>query len=499
MNLAPGTALKWVNGYVTLSARAKRPRCAHRRCAVHPMKRIVVVGGGIAGLSAAYYLRKSPQLEVTLLEATDRLGGKIGTEKIGEFLIEQGPDSVFTVKTAAVELATELGMEDEFIEPLQHDFSILVNGRLFHVPRPLASLMPSASGVLEKAEFFGASARRRILRESETPKGNGHDESIAAFFRRRFGRKFSNLLAEPLLAGIHGGDPQRLSMKALYPMYLGLEQKKGSLTGSPGISAQGAGFGAEVPTGSRRKPGFLSLRRGMESLVDKLREHLVDVTILKETEANRIERTATGLRVHADGAAPFEADAVVLAVPAYVASCLLRDVAKEASPKLNEILHTSTSVATFAFRMEAFPKGLHGNGFLVPYTEDCYMTGCTWTSNKWAGRAPGGTILLRCFMGRDGGLNVDDFSDQELIDKASQALGKILKPVEAPTFSALKRWTKAMPQKVVGHTELLAEIEAGLEGLPVHLIGASYRASGIPDCIREGSEVAEKITGITER
>lgn len=452
------------------------------------MKRIVIVGGGIAGLSAAYYLRKAPENQVTLLERSGRLGGKVGTERVGDLLIEQGPDSVFTVKPAAVELATELGMESEFIEPLQHDFSILVNGRLFHVPRALASLMPGAATALEKAEFFGASTRRRILKEKEAPKGDGSDESIASFFRRRFGRKFSSLLAEPLLAGIHGGDPEKLSMKALYPTYLGLEQKKGSLTGP---SEQPAG---PPPNATGRKAGFLSLRNGMQSLVEKVLDNLEGVDVRLNAEVAAVEKTESGLRVHVDGMSPIDADVLVMAAPAYAASCFLRDLAPDASASLLKIRHTSTAVATFAYSMSAFPKELHGNGFLVPYTEKSDITGCTWSSNKWAGRAPEGTILIRCFMGRDGGMNVDDFSDEELVARAEKDLEHILKPHLPPTYTAVKRWSRAMPQKVVGHTELLDEIDRGLAGLPIHLIGASFRSSGIPDCVRDGREVAAKIT-----
>jgi len=443
----------------------------------------------MAGLSAAYYLQKSPDLRVTLLEASGRFGGKVATERVGDLLIEQGPDSVFSVKPAAIELAIELGMENDLIEPLQFDFSILVNGKLHHVPRALASLMPSAATALEKAEFFGASTKRRILKEKEAPKGDGQDESIASFFRRRFGRKFSNLLAEPLLAGIHAGDPEKLSMKALYPTYLGLEQKKGSLTGladhAPSPNAPNI----------HRRAGFVSLRSGMESLVDELCQHLNGAKMVG-VESNRIERTPQGLRVHSEGVAPMDADAVVLAVPSYAASCLLREVAPASSAMLGEIRHTSTAVATLAYPISAFPKEPHGNGFLVPYTEECSMTGCTWSSNKWEGRAPSGTLLLRCFMGRDGGLNVDDFTDRQLIDKAAASIKDILKPRQEPSYSALKRWTKAMPQKVVGHAELLEEIEAGLADLPIYLIGASYRSGGIPDCIRDGRDAAEKILGL---
>lgn len=450
------------------------------------MKRVVIVGGGIAGLSAAYYLRKSPDMQVTLLERSERFGGKIGTERVGELLIEQGPDSVFTAKPAAVELAIELGMESELIEPQQHDFSILVNGHLFHVPRALASLMPGAASALEKAEFFGASTRRRILREKEAPKGDGGDESIASFFRRRFGRKFSSMLAEPLLAGIHGGDPELLSMKALYPTYLGLEQKKGSLTG-PSETAHPA------PNATGRKSGFLSLRDGMESLVDRVRENLAGVAFHSGAEVQAIERSGEGLKVFVEGLAPIECEVVVLAAPAPAASCMVRNLASAASASLLKIRHSSTAVATFAYPKSAFHKELHGNGFLVPYTEKCDITGCTWTSNKWAGRAPDDMVLLRCFMGRDGGLNVDDFTDDQLIERAEAEIVRILKPHQPAEYSAVKRWSRAMPQKVVGHTELLEEIEASLEGLPIHLIGASFRSSGIPDCVRDGREIAARL------
>jgi protoporphyrinogen/coproporphyrinogen III oxidase len=150
-------------------------------------------------------------------------------------------------------------------------------------------------------------------------------------------------------------------------------------------------------------------------------------------------------------------------------------------------------VATLAYPMACFPKDLHGNGFLVPYTERSEITASTWTSNKWAGRSPHGTILIRCFMGRDGGMNVEDFSDEQLTQTAIAEIERILKASQKPTFAGLKRWSRAMPQKVVGHTELLAQIQAGLEGIPIHLIGASYRASGIPDCIRDGREAAAAV------
>jgi oxygen-dependent protoporphyrinogen oxidase len=276
-------------------------------------------------------------------------------------------------------------------------------------------------------------------------------------------------------------------MKALYPTYLGLEQKKGSLTGP-------SEHPAPPPNATGRKAGFLSLRRGMESLIETLRENLGGVDIRLNAEVGPIQRSDAGFRVAADGTATIEADALIIAAPAYVASCILREIAPEAGASLLKIKHTSTAVATLAYDRAAFPKELHGNGFLVPYTEKSDITGCTWSSNKWEGRAPEDTMLIRCFMGRDGGMNVDDFTDEQLIERAKKDLDRILKPHQPPVYSALKRWTRAMPQKVVGHTELLEEIDRGLAGLPVQLIGASFRSSGIPDCVRDGREAAAQLT-----
>jgi protoporphyrinogen/coproporphyrinogen III oxidase len=415
---------------------------------------------------------------VTLLEASSRLGGKVGTHRIGELLVEQGPDAVFTMKPWAVELIEELGMADELIEPLRNGFSILVGGRLHPVPRALATLMPSASGMLEKVAFLGAAAKRRILAEREAPRGSGDDESIASFFRRRFGRRFSSLVAEPLLAGIHAGDPERLSMKALYPGYLGLEQKNGSLTGA-----------APAAPGGPRRPAFLSLKGGMGSLVERLGERLENVRVVTDGHVDRIE---PGLRVV--GAVDLQADHVIVAVPAHVAGCMLADLAPASTAALRRIRHVSTVVATLGYPIEAFPGGLEGNGFLVPYAEPAEITGCSWSSSKWAGRAPEGTALLRVFMGRDGGLPVDAHTDDELADKAKAAMRSILGATMDPTFVHVDRWTKAMPQYDLGHLELLAEAEAGLKGLPIYLAGSSFRGTGIPDCVRQGREAARWVS-----
>lgn len=448
--------------------------------------KIAIIGAGISGLAAAYDLQSVKGFEVALFERSPMVGGKIQTAREGEFLIEQGPDSIFSAKPWAVELMRELGMEDELVEPLSSEFSILTKGRLHTVPRALASLIPSASGALEKAGFLSAAAKRRALKESEIGPGGGEDETIASFFRRRFGRTFSELVAEPLLAGTHAGDPEKLSMAALYPSYLGMEREHGSVS-----QAAVKRSAAKAPAS---KAGFLTLRGGMATFPRRLADALTDVRLMPSTEVVGVSKGDHGLALDTS-AGPFSVDHLILAVPANRAAKLLQGLSPEAAARLGRIRFVSTAIVTLAYRRDAFPRPLHGNGFLVPFQEPSMVTGCTWSSNKWADRAPAETLLLRAFMGRDGGLCVDDVADEKLIGQASDTLAGLLNPNQAPIFTRVDRWPNAMAQYELGHLARLAELDSALAGLPVSLIGSSYRGNSIPDCVRQGRDVARKLTG----
>jgi oxygen-dependent protoporphyrinogen oxidase len=450
---------------------------------------IAIVGGGIAGLSCAYDLQEAGGFNVHVYESDRSLGGKVQTVRDGELLIEQGPDSVFATKPWAVDLMCEVGLEPDLMEPVSSEFSILTKGKLHNVPRALATLLPSASGALEKAGFLSAAAKRRALRESEIGAGVSSDETIASFFSRRFGRTFSSLVAEPLLAGTHAGDPSKLSMAALYPGYLGMERSHGSIARA--METRSAARGS-----SHRKVGFITLRGGMATFPQRLVAALRLPEIRCGTRVDRVRASGGRIELSTAGGG-FSYDHVVLAVPAYSAAAMLRDQAPRASDALAGIRFVSTAIATFAFRRDDFPRPLHGNGFLVPYTDPCAITGSTWSSNKWSGRAPEELLLMRAFMGRDGGLNVDEFGDEELIRSAQDALADILKPKGPPCFSRLDRWTRSMPQYELGHLDLVAGIEEALSGLPISLIGSSYRGNSISDCVRQGREAAAKL--IAER
>jgi len=453
------------------------------------MARIVIIGGGVAGLSAAYDLHQDGRHQVTLIECSDRLGGKVVTHYKDGLTIEGGPDSVFTTKPWAVDLMIELGLEEELDEPIGSGFSLLVGGKLHAVPRALASLMPSASTALESIGFLGASARKRILSESNVAKGTGADETIASFFRRRFGNRFSKTLAEPLLAGIHAGSADVLSMKALYPSYIGLEQKHGSLsavTHSPAQSIPNA-----APT-THRKPGFITLRGGLQRLIDVLAEKLSGIDLRMNTVVQSIEKTAEGkYRIH--GVDTIEADAIIFSIPAFAVAPLIKDFAPDAVEPLMGIRHASTAVATFAYPTSAFKSELHGNGFLVPADEPANITGCTFSSLKWRDRAPAEIVLIRTFMGQDGGMNVDEFDDEKLLEMAQGTFGKLLKIQEKPLYTTVDRWTRAMPQYDLQHCDRMDRIEQAITDLPILMAGCSFRGTGIPDCIRQGRQAARKL------
>lgn len=406
------------------------------------MKRVAIVGGGITGLMAAHDLERSTDAEIDLYEAGPRLGGKLRTERIGDLLVEQGPDSLFVRKPGLKEILCDLELESELVSPKRREFMMLVGGRLHRVPAGLVTLNAVQPEAVESADFLSPEGKRRTLREPEPRRETEGDESIRSFFERRFGQEFTRLVAEPLLAGTHGGDADRLSMQALYPAYLGG-------TGVPPMRATG------VPP-VKEEPTFVSFENGMQTLVARL--------------AERLRRT----RIHLDTAVRElpSADRVLVALPSPQAAKLLPNVGLEA------LTTRSSAIATFAFPRNAVGHPLDGTGFLVPASENFPLTGATWSSEKWPGRAPDDIVLLRVFM-----------------RAAADALSPIksLLQIEGdPLHADLVCWTDALPQYEVGHLDRIREIETRLPSY-VTLAGTSYRGVGVPDCLRQGRDAARAI------
>ncbi|AIE84310.1 protoporphyrinogen oxidase [Fimbriimonas ginsengisoli] len=441
--------------------------------------RIAIVGGGITGLAAAYDLERLTDAQIDLFEASDRLGGKLGTERLGDLIVEGGPDCFFAAKPGVFEFIQELGLEDQLIAPKQKEFAMLVGGKLHRVPAGLVRLAGPDPQAVEAATFLTERGKAewhgRLARGYQGRPAPDEDESIRSFFTKRFGDEFTRLVAEPLLAGTHGGDAERLSMRALYPAY----------------------YQSPIAPPLER-PTFLSFRSGMQSLVDALVNGLQRTQVHLNTGISAIDRpfrarmdTAAACQgfalryrrspIQGGTEAVEEFDCLLLAIPAnHAASLAPGDLAQ----KLRQIPHRSSAIVTLAYRREEVGHPLDGTGFLVPPSEPGTISGATWSSEKWDGRAPGDQVLLRVFL-REG---------HHSVEEAREAIEPLLSIQGEPLYSSIKTWPEALPQYEVGHLDRLAEIDALLAQYPrLFLAGTSFRGVGVPDCLRQGREIAKKI------
>jgi oxygen-dependent protoporphyrinogen oxidase len=442
---------------------------------------VAVIGGGIAGLSAAYELERRG-LGVRILEASDRLGGVIRTERIDDWVIDAGPDSLLAQKPAAVQLCGELGIGDRLISTqLPRTAYVLRNGRL----RPLVAGsflgFPVGLGALARSSLFSWPAKLRMACEVVVPPSSGSDESIASFVRRRFGREALDYLGEPLLAGIHAGDAERLSMKALFPRVAEAERQAGSVLRSLRSLKV-----APSPNGA-----FVSLPGGLGELVDALSGALRPSTVRLSSAVAALRR-AEIFAIDAQDAS-VRARAVIVCVPAYAAAGMLRAIDAPLAAFCDAVPYASTATVAFGYRREQVRHPLDGSGFVVPRVEQNPLLASTWVTSKWAGRAPDGHVLLRGFLGGGRDPNRLDQSDDDLVRLAQDALADTLGIEGDPVLTRLSRYPRQSPQYEVGHLKRVASIEARLSEMPgLFLAGSGFRAIGIPDCISDGREAAAR-------
>ena len=448
--------------------------------------RVAVVGGGIAGLAAAHRLEQLvPEVDVVLLEGSERLGGKLLTERVGGYVVEAAPDSFLSRKTRAVELCEELGLGAQLIARRPENArSFVRRGHELHpLPEGLTGLVPTNLEALEASGLLSEAGKERFAAEQDLPPAPvAGDESVASFVSRRFGREAYDVLVEPLMTGIYGGDGERLSLQATFPQLRALELEHGSVL--RGLT--------ERPAPRPDSPPFVALAPGMQRLTDRLWESL------RRTET----RVGAGLVTigHKAGGGYFlngdvEADGVILATPAFTAAGLLATLDPELAGLLAEIQYGSSVVVTLAYDAPVVARELDGYGYVVPRSEGGDVLACTWTSSKWEGRAPDGKALLRVYAGRFGGRDLTAESDDELVALAREEL-RVLGVDGEPELVRLHRWLRGMPQYVLGHPELLERIEEALEWHPgLALAGAAYRGVGIPDCIVSGELAAASVVG----
>ena len=446
-------------------------------------ERIVILGAGITGLSAAWYLEKAGYKNITIIEASGRAGGKVQTIYEDGFTVEQGADSFITLKPFAMDLVEELGLTDELIAPMTSSFFILKDNTLQKVPEGLRMMVPVNKEAFMATAMFTEQGKQRVIEEANIPALiSTEDESFASFVIRRFGQEMLDNYAQPLFGGIYATPADQLSMKACFPQWLVMEQKYGSITKA--VAEQPA------PQENMSRSAFLSLKNGIQSLIDKLRDNLQHTQFVLNTKADRIEHNADNTYTISCGDSNYHATSLICALPAKVIASLLSNQAAEISAYLNEFSTSSSIIVTLAVKEEQLAAPINATGYVIANSEKTPVTAGTWSSAKWAGRAPEGYALLRCFFG-----GADKaYTDEELLALSQNELNKLIGLQGPVTKYWINRYANALPQYKLGHLDRLAALRKSLEALPnFHLAGAYLEGVGIPDCIRQGKMAAEAI------
>lgn len=450
--------------------------------------RVAIVGGGIAGLTAAW--RLSATAEVVVFEAAPRFGGKIRTGRVDGFTVEAGADSFLTSKPWALELARELGIDDELtgIRRLEHRARIRGPRGLEPLPAGLTGLVPDGAGSLLAAGLLSLPGRLRAAMDLVLPRGPvNRDESIASFVRRRFGGETYDRFMEPLLAGIHGGDGEALSLPAAFPALAEAERRSGSvIRGLRSMRQQGPG-GAGVSS-------FVTLKTGMQRLIDALVERLAPVRLLTDARVTSLHRSGDRWYVEAEGWSGSAFEGVIVAAPANAASRLLGTAAPELASLLGRTPFASTMVVQIGFDAASVPVPLDSGGYLNPRSSGRPISACTFVSSKFEHRAPEGCVLIRLIPRLDSRASLDALTDDLALALAQEELEDTLGIRDAPLWSRVYRFPDAMPQYTLGHLERLRAIRDLVTGLPgLALAGHSYDGIGIPDAVRSADTAARAV------
>ncbi|HJU53052.1 MAG TPA: protoporphyrinogen oxidase [Pyrinomonadaceae bacterium] len=467
--------------------------------------RVVVIGGGISGLAAAHRLiERGAQLrnppEVWLLEASAQTGGIIRTTRRDGFLLEAGPDSFISEKPAAIELAKRLGLTSRLIEtnPSHRRSFIVRQGRLHAVPEGFQLLAPSRIWPFVTSGIFSLKGKARMALDLVLPRrasrNGGDDESLAQFVRRRLGREALERMAQPMVGGIYTADPENLSLRATMPRFLEMERSHRSLIRA--MWKQRRTQQEAKGTSGARYSLFLSFDEGLRVLADALATRLGAATVRLNTRAEELAHdAATGQwKIRANSGETFYADAVCLALPAYASAKLLSNADAQLAAELDAIPYASTATVNLAYRRSDIPHKLDGFGFVVPFVERRSILACTFSSVKFAGRAPEGHALLRAFVG--GALQPEMFAldEEEMLAKARRDLRELLGIEAPPLFAHTEKWPRSMAQYHLGHIERVGRIRQRLKELPgLKLAGNAFDGAGIPDCIRSGETAADEI------
>ena len=445
--------------------------------------RVAVVGGGITGLAAGHYLRQAGAA-VTLLEARDRLGGKIKTLELDGVPVEAGPDTFLARVPFAVDLCRELGLGDELVAPATGKAWLWIGDRLRPLPERHVLGVPTALVPLVRSGVLSPAGTARAALDLVLPRSSyGADPSVADVVGRRMGREVVERLVDPLVGGINAGRADSLSLAA---------------TARP--LAEGAARARSLALGLRRAPAgpggpvFLGLAGGLQRLSDRLGRDLDDARL--GTAVRTIAGSGGGYRLECDPGPDLDVDAVVLTVPSFAAAGMVATLSPTAAEHLAAIRHASVVTATLAYQPSALPRPLDGSGMLVPRVEGRLLTACTWSTTKWPALAATGQVLLRASAGRDGDDRAMELDDDEVVRRLHQELTEALHLEQEPVTWLVSRWPRGFPQYHVGHRARVDAIDAALgsDAPNVVVAGAAYRGLGIAACVEQAREAARRIT-----
>ncbi|OMF94154.1 protoporphyrinogen oxidase [Paenibacillus sp. FSL R7-0337] len=464
-------------------------------------RKVVIIGGGLSGLSAAFYIRKfyleaAVEPQITLIEKDKVLGGKIETLHRDGFVIEKGPDSFLARKTAMVDLARELELDHELVStnPNAKKTYILQRGKLHPMPAGLVLGIPTELKPFLKSGLVSFGGKMRAMMDFVLPpRRSAEDESLGDLIERRLGTEVLENMTEPLLAGIYAGDMRKISLQATFPQFGEVERQYGSLIRGMTTGRKPV----ETHTGTK-KSAFLTFRQGLQSLVHALIHELQDVRQITGTGAKSIRvlggagsSGASRYEVELESGELLEADDIYVTVQNFAAAELLRPHVDVSA--LNAVNYVSVANVVLAFTRQDIVTEYDGSGFLVPRKEGRNITACTWTSTKWLHTSPDDKVLLRCYVGRSGDEQNVELPDDALAELVRKDLKEIMGITAAPLFTEITRLRSSMPQYPVGHPGRIAGLRSELaQKLPgVYAFGAGYDGIGMPDCIKQAKLTAE--------
>lgn len=459
--------------------------------------RVAVIGGGISGLATAHQLHKlAPTLDVRVFESSSRLGGVIKTTKKDGFLIEGAADNFITTSTEAIELCQDLDLGDELIrtKPGGGGAMVVRQGKLEPIPPGFMVMAPSRIWPILATKILSPMGKIRSGMEIFVPrKKNADDESLQSFVCRRFGIEMFERLVQPLVGGIYTADPMRLSVAATMPRFLEMERKYGSLLRGMLANARRRKHPDEKRGGARYSQ-FVTLQGGMSRLIDALHNSLPIGSVHFDSPVLDLRKTETGWNVcHGTGICS-EFDAVVLASPAHHTAAIVRNVDSQIAQQLDGIHYASCGVVSLAFRRDQIKTPLDAFGFVVPLVEDRLILSCSFSSEKYAGRAPRNTVLMRVFIGGAMQSGLLRLPDEQLMELAHWELAKLLPIQGDPILRHITRQSRAMPQYHLGHKQRINQVNERLSQHPTLALTGSWQAGvGVPGCIESGQKAAKRV------